>query len=151
MTKRLFAIVLAAILAITMFTFPAAAAGVTATLTTRDDGNRLALTFTSGKSVPNCNKVVINYIMGNTTVKTVTLTSASDLAKTDNDYATSRGGEYFAQVIYYNGSVQLDSANSATVTVPTPVRRCQNEIFTLISRTLYNRISSTEVFKKPFS
>lgn len=118
MTKRLFAIVLAAILAITMFTFPAAAAGVTATLTTRDDGNRLALTFTSGKSVPNCNKVVINYIMGNTTVKTVTLTSASDLAKTDNDYATSRGGEYFAQVIYYNGSVQLNSANSATVTVP---------------------------------
>ena len=116
MTKRLFAIVLAAILAITMFTFPAAAAGVTATLTTRDDGNRLALTFTSGKSVPNCNKVVINYIMGNTTVKTVTLTPASD--QTDNDYATSRGGEYFAQVIYYNGSVQLDSATSATVTVP---------------------------------
>lgn len=118
MTKRLFAIVLAAILAITMFTFPAAAAGVTATLTTRDDGNRLALTFTSGKSVPGCKMVVINYIMGNTTVKTVTLTSDPDLAKTDNDYATSRGGEYFAQVIYYNGSVQLDSATSATVTVP---------------------------------
>lgn len=118
MTKRLFAIVLAAILAITMFTFPAAAAGVTATLTTRDDGNRLALTFTSGKSVSNCNKVVINYIMGNTTVKTVTLTSDSDLAKTDNDYATSRGGEYSAQVIYYNRGVQLDFANSATVTVP---------------------------------
>ena len=118
MTKRLFAIVLAAILAITMFTFPVAASGVTATLTNPDGGTRLALTFTSGDSVPNCNKVLINYLIGNSVVKTVTLTSSSDLKKTADDFATTRGGEYFAQVLYYNGSIQLDSANSATVTVP---------------------------------
>lgn len=118
MTKRLFAIVLAAILAITMFTFPVAASSVTATLTNPDNGTRLALTFTSGESVPNCNKVVINYLIGNSVVKTVTLTSSADLKKTADDFATTRGGEYFAQVLYYNGSIQLDSANSATVTVP---------------------------------
>lgn len=118
MTKRLFAIVLAAILAITMFTFPVAASGVTATLANPDGGTRLALTFTSGDSVPNCNKVLINYLIGNSVVKTVTLTSSSDLKKTADDFATTRGGEYFAQVLYYNGSIQLDSANSATVTVP---------------------------------
>lgn len=118
MTKRLFAIVLAAILAITMFTFPVAAEGVTATLNNPDDGTRLALTFTRGDSVANCNKVVINYLMGNSIVKTVTLTSSTDLKKTADDFATTKGGDYFAQVLYYNGSVQLASARSETVRVP---------------------------------
>ena len=118
MTKRLFAIVLAAILAITMFTFPVAAEGVTATLNNPDDGTRLALTFTRGDSVDNCKKVVINYLMGNSIVKTVTLTSSTDLKKTADDFATTKGGDYFAQVLYYNGSVLLASARSETVRVP---------------------------------
>lgn len=119
MTKRLFAIVLAAILAITMFTFPVAAEGVTATLLNPDDGTRLALTFTSGaEAYSDCTKVVINYLMGNSVVKTVTLTSATDLKKTADDFATTRGGEYSAQVVYYDGSKLLGQATSGSVIVP---------------------------------
>lgn len=116
MTKRLFAIVLAAILAITMFTFPVAAASVDASLVA--DGTRLKLQYTSGDSVPNCNKVVINYLKGNSIAKTVTYTSASDLKLNAHDFATTSGGEYSAQVFWYNGSVQLETFTTSTVTIP---------------------------------
>ena len=116
MTKRLFAIVLAAILAIAMFTFPVAAANVNAALT--NEGTRLKLSYTSGDSVANCNKVVINYLKGNSIAKTVTYTSKTDLAKDAHDYATTTGGEYQAQVFWYNGSVLIDSYTTTTVRVP---------------------------------
>lgn len=116
MTKRLFAIVLAAILAIAMFTFPVAAANVNAALT--NEGTRLKLSYTSGDSVANCNKVVINYLKGNSIAKTVTYTSKTDLAKDAHDFATSTGGEYQAQVFWYNGSVLIDSYTTTTVRVP---------------------------------
>lgn len=120
MTKKLFAIVLAAILAITMFTFPAfATTSVNASLTIDQAAStRLKLNFTAGADVDSCNKVVINYLKGNAIAKTVTFTSTSDLKKDAHDYATSTGGDYSAQVFWYNGSVQLATYTTATVTVP---------------------------------
>ncbi len=117
MTKRLFAIVLAAILAIAMFTFPVAAStNVNASMVA--DGTRLKLQYTAGTSVTDCNKVVINYLKGNSIAKTVTYTSKTDLAKDAHDFATSTGGEYSAQVFWYNGSVQLATYTTTTVRVP---------------------------------
>lgn len=113
MTKRLFAIALAAIIAIAMFTFPASAAG-TATATLTKDGTKLVLTFTPGEDM-DANKVVINYIMGNSIVRT---TNVTDMKKTANEYATSKGGSYTAQVIYYDGAMQKGTATSGSVTVP---------------------------------
>ncbi len=115
MTKRLFAIVLAAILAITMFTFPSfAAETVRATLT--KDGTKLTLTFNKGSDV-SANRVVLNFYVGSSTspVKTETVT---DMAKTSFDYSTSTGGVYHAQVVYYNGSQILTTAESGTQTIP---------------------------------
>ncbi len=117
MTKRLFAIVLAAILAITMFTFPVAAStNVNAALTS--EGTRLKLSYTAGSNVDGCNKVVINYLKGNSLAKTVIYTSWTDLAKSSHDYAVSTGGEYTAQVFWYNGSVQLATYTTTTVRMP---------------------------------
>lgn len=119
MTKRLFAVVLAAVLAIAMFTFPVAAAGVNVNAALTNDGTRLKLSYTSGESVgDDCTKVQINYLLGNSIAKTVTYTSKTDLKKDAHDFATSVGGEYKAQVFWYNGSVQLATYTTATVTVP---------------------------------
>lgn len=117
MTKRLFAIVLAAILAITMFTFPvAASANVNASL--EPDGTRLKLQYTAGSNVEGCNKVVINYLKGTSIAKTVTRTSTADLKLDAHDFATSTGGEYTAQVFWYNGNIQLANYTTRTVIVP---------------------------------
>ena len=117
MTKRLFAIVLAAILAITMFTFPvAASANVNASL--EPDGTRLKLQYTAGSNVEGCNKVVINYLKGTSIAKTVTRTSTADLELDAHDFATSTGGEYTAQVFWYNGNIQLANYTTRTVIVP---------------------------------
>lgn len=117
MTKRLFAIVLAAILAITMFTFPvAASANVNASL--EPDGTRLKLQYTAGSNVEGCNKVVINYLKGTSIAKTVTRTSTADLKLNAHDFATSTGGEYTAQVFWYNGNIQLANYTTRTVIVP---------------------------------
>lgn len=115
MTKRLFAIVLAAILAITMFTFPTFATGdVRATLT--KDGTKLTLTFNKGSDV-SANRVVLSFYVGNSTspVKTETVT---DMAKTSYDYSTTTGGVYHAQVVYYNGSQIITTAESGPQTIP---------------------------------
>lgn len=117
MTKRLFAIVLAAVLAITMFTFPvAASANVNASL--EPDGTRLKLQYTAGSNVEGCNKVVINYLKGTSIAKTVTRTSTADLKLNAHDFATSTGGEYTAQVFWYNGNIQLANYTTRTVIVP---------------------------------
>lgn len=117
MTKRLFAIVLAAVLAITMFTFPvAASANVNASL--EPDGTRLKLQYTAGSSVEGCKKVVINYLKGTSIAKTVTRTSSADLELDAHDFATSTGGEYTAQVFWYNGNIQLANYTTRTVIVP---------------------------------
>lgn len=117
MTKRLFAIVLAAVLAITMFTFPvAASANVNASL--EPDGTRLKLQYTAGSNVEGCNKVVINYLKGTSIAKTVTRTSTADLKLDAHDFATSTGGEYTAQVFWYNGNIQLANYTTRTVIVP---------------------------------
>jgi len=100
-----------------MFTFPvAASANVNASL--EPDGTRLKLQYTAGSNVEGCNKVVINYLKGTSIAKTVTRTSTADLKLDAHDFATSTGGEYTAQVFWYNGNIQLANYTTRTVIVP---------------------------------
>lgn len=124
MTKRLFAIVLAAILAITMFTFPVAAeVNISSPELKRDDTveTRLKLKFVSGNDVESCTKVVISFLVdGSQSGSSVTYTSESDLKRNTLEHNTgNRGGKYIAQVTYYAKGVILGTKTSNEVTIPT--------------------------------